>query len=196
MLLQDPLQFPDGDLANPPLICIIRPDILQMSQFLFGYGYAGGTQVRILQHQGIVHGVGFTRLREEKVLRTSGLVAAHCEILNILHPMYPELFVREHIAGHFHILHMIGQIGHLPEKKPVAADHRACMEGRDLAAGESGLSLKIYRFRYFGARCCPYGRQLAPERGEVLMVTYSEPFMFCDLIIGMISPVILIRKKN
>lgn len=34
------------------------------------------------------------------------------------------------------------------------------------------------------------------RKGAVLMVTYSELFMFCDLVIGIISLVILITKKK
>ncbi len=43
------------------------------------------------------------------------------------------------------------------------------------------------------------GQLLLPpdeRKGAVLMVTYSELFLFCDLVIGIISLVILITKKK
>ena len=43
-----------------------------------------------------------------------------------------------------------------------------------------------------GSFFCPRTK----ERGRCLMVTYSELFMFCDLVIGIISLVILITKKK
>ena len=69
------------------------------------------------------------------------------------------------------------------------------------------LGYAVYGVVKCGTRCYPYGRRLAPSagaaslppderKGAVLMVTYSELFLFCDLVIGIISLVILITKKK